>query len=219
MKWIEQINETQAIDSHLNDRPPIRLSSGEKIKVTSSFYACLSDTRKFTGRNSKGAVVDFDRCRSWLGNVGYLILLDQIGSCFKDRSKPAVNGASVQKALSYFSSLSPDEIDAIYALRCALAHDYSLVNKNENKQSLQHQFALTGGTNTLLVKPLQTWDGDLLNRTQNNQTVIDVKELGDLSENIYKKLLTLASNNMLEIILPGGKDELIMRYTFAYKVP
>jgi hypothetical protein len=219
MTWLAQINEVQAIDAHLNDRPPIQLPTGENIKVTSGFYACLCETRAFTGRNSNGAVVDFDKCRSWLGNAGYLILLDQIGSCFKDANRPAVSGASVQKALAYFSHLSSDDIDAIYALRCALAHDYSLVNKKGRNPSLQHQFALTGGTNTLIVKPSQPWDGDLSNRTQDNQTVIDMKELGDLVESVYRRLLTLASNRALEVVLSGGKDELIMRYTYAYQVP
>lgn len=217
MNGIEQISETQAIDAHLNDRPPITLPDGTKIKVISGFWACVCDTRNFTGRDSTGKVIDFEKCRSWLGNIGYLVLLDQIGSCFKDKNKAPETGSPIQKALKYFSVLSQDEADAIYALRCALAHDYSLVNKNANKPNLQHQFALTGGTGTLMVKPPQPWDGDLLNRTQNNQTMIDMEQLGNLVEGVYARVLELASRGELEVVLAGGKNELIARYTFAYQ--
>lgn len=219
MNGIDQITEAQAIDAHLYDRPPITLPDGTKIKVVSGFWACVCDTRNFTGRDSAGKVVDFDKCRSWLGNVGYLVLLDQIGSCFKDRNKAVETGSSIQKALKYFSTISQDSVDAIYALRCALAHDYSLVNKNSAKLNLQHQFALTGGTVNLIVKPLQPWDGDMLNRSQNNQTLIDLQQLGNLVEDVYAKILELASRNELEVVLVGGKNELIARYTFAYQVP
>jgi len=219
MTGIEQITEAQAIDAHLNDRPPITLPDGTKIKVTSGLWACVCDTRNFTGRDSAGKVIDFEKCRSWLGNIGYLVLLDQIGSCFKDRNKAIETGSSIQTALKYFSNISQDEVDAIYALRCALAHDYSLVNKNASRLNLQHQFALTGGTGTLMVNPLQPWDGDMLNRSQNNQTLIDLQQLGNLVEDVYAKVLELASRSELEVVLAGGKNELIARYTFAYQVP
>ena len=222
MPVLNQITEAQTIDLHLNDRPPIQLPDGRRLQFRSGFVACLRDARVFTGRDSNtGTIIDSVKSRSWLGNVGYLILLDQIGNCFKGRNCSVVSGSlsSIQKALNYFSSLPQHEIDALYALRCALAHDYSLINRHGSNASLQHQFVLTGGSGRLFVGPTQVWDGNVLNRTDRNQTTIDVQELGNLVEGIYAKLRQLSTNNALEIVLPGGKDELITRYTIVFQVP
>jgi hypothetical protein len=221
MPSLNQLTEKQAIDAHLNDRPPISLANGIKAKITSGFWACLCDARRFTGRDSTGAIVDFDKSQSWLGNIGYLILLDQIGSCFKDKNKSLVCGSSIQKALTYFSDLTKPEIDTIYALRCALAHDYSLINipKKRNQLTLQHQFILRARTGKLVTLPDQRWDGNIQNTTLANLTFVDVGELGNLVEGVYSKLLSLAANNSLEIVLSGGKNELINRYTFGFQLP
>lgn len=218
MPWINNISEQQAIDAHLSDRQPIQLPDGVRIQVTSGFWACLSDARTGTGRDAEGRIVDGRRSTSWLGNVGYLVLLDQIGSCFKGRTQAVVQGNAIEKALSYFTGLDQAHKRAIYALRCALAHDYSLINKNPNQADLQHHFTLTGGSGRLVVFPTQAWDGDIHNQTQHNQTVVDVVEIGNLVEGIYRELVRLAANNELEIVLSGGKDELLMRYTFAFQV-
>ena len=165
-----------------------------------------------------GTIIDIAKSRSWLGNVGYLVLLDQIGNCFKDKNHAMAGGNSIQKALNYFSGLPQPEVDTLYALRCALAHDYSLINRKDSKPSLQHQFVLTGGTGRLIVPPTQPWDGNVLNRTNDNQTTVDVQELGNLVEGVCSKVRQLATNNSLEIVLSGGKDELMTRYTIVFQV-
>lgn len=161
-------------------------------------------------------MVDPQKASSWLGNIGYMVLLDQIGSCFKPRNVQLVQGNEIMKALNHFTSLSDEEKNIIYALRCALAHDYSLCNINSKKSELTHNFALTKGSNVLIKKPIARWNGDFQSRNADNQTLVDLQEVGNLVEDICKKLFGLASKNELDVILGGGSDELIQRYSFQF---
>ena len=154
---------------------------------------------------------------SWLGAIGYLSLLDQIGKCFKPSAAVTINNEnSISKALKYFATHIPNaEVDAIYALRNAFAHDYSLYNINNNRPSYTHHFTvLKSPVHPLVRLPQTQWGGNIGNRTQNNMTVINLEALGDTVEQICFRLLQLANNNGLEVTLAGGSDELIQRYSF-----
>jgi hypothetical protein len=143
-----------------------------------------------------------------------MAILDQIGNCFRPRTRPTLhNSNSIQKALRYFTRLGDRKINAIHALRCAFAHDYSLYNCNNRDQSLQHRFVVTQGENPPLVKlPRVQWDGDILKNERHNLTVVNLEKLGDLVESVYKRLIDLHESNGLEISLKGGSNELIQRY-------
>lgn len=209
--------ENIAISSHLSDSPPVQLSDGKKLKIISGFAACLKDTRIATGRDPQsGIMVESQKAGSWLGNIGYMVLLDQIGSCFKPRNVQLVEGNAIMKVLSHFTKLSDEEKNIIYALRCALAHDYSLCNINARKSELTHNFALTKGSNILIKIPTTQWDGKFQSRNADNQTLVDLQEVGNLVENICNKLYDLASKNELEVVLAGGSDELLQRYSFQF---
>ncbi len=209
--------EKNAIALHLSDSPPVDFPNGRKLKIISGFAACLKDTRISTGRDPQsGLVVDPQKTGSWLGSIGYMVLLDQIGSCFKPKNVPMVLGNSIFRALSHFTKLNTTEKQIIYALRCALAHDYSLYNIKKGEPRLTHNFALTKLSGILIRMPEAQWDGNYLNRTTDNRTVVDLQELGDLVENICRCLFELAKRDELEIILSNGSDELIQRYTFQY---
>ncbi len=203
----------KAIDLHLQ---PLREENG-KWKF-SAFTAALRDAREMTGR-SPDTGEKFDRNHgSWLGTMGYLALLDQIGKCFKPIEKASITEVRpIVKALTYFTDLNIQEIDSIYALRCSFAHDFSLFNipTNPNAHSLFHYFLVTQGIKgRLILLPTQRWDGNHENKTQNNQTCINLELLGDLVESVCVKIQELANSDELEIILPEGSDELIYRYSF-----
>ncbi len=208
--------EQQAILAHLTN-----LSQGQIITYFSGFVAALRDARKFTKRNQdNGQKLTDDSCGdhgSWLGTIGYLSLLDQIGKCFKPRATAMINGEnSISKALKYFATHIPDaEVDAIYALRNAFAHDYSLYNINANRPFYTHHFTVIQSPMHPLVRLPQTqWDGNIANKTQANLTVANLEALGDTVEQICSRLLQLANNNDLEVTLAGGSDELVQRYSF-----
>jgi hypothetical protein len=195
------------------------LTKTQEFTFFSGFSGALRDARKFTRRNQDNGVKlngeNLGDLGSWLGTIGYLALLDQIGKCFKPKSARHIAGNSITKALKYFTKLPDKDIDAIYALRCGFAHDFSLFNVNQKNPSLTHFFLVHKGVDGPLVQlPQVQWDGNHLNRTGKNMTIVNLELLGDMVEEIVKNLTQIADSGGLEVTLPGGSDELIRRYSF-----
>lgn len=213
------ITEAFALNAHLSKINPIPLPGGRYKHFASGFVACLEGTRAATGRDiTTGALVRPVESGSWHGNIGYFVLLDQIGSCFSLKSGAPISGNTnaITRALKTFTSLSEIEIKALYALRCSIAHDFSLCNVNAPDKT--HQFGLTKNSGVLIILPKTQWDGDYLNRVPDNATIIDLTEFGNLVEGIVSRILTAYKANDLKIILPGGPDELFARYIFTFTV-
>jgi hypothetical protein len=208
--------EQRAIAMHLSYQPPMN-----GIQVFSGFAAGLRDARKATGRDQgTGAKIDKGLVGSWIGAIGYMALLDQIGSCFKPKTATAVSENSITRVLTYFSALPRPEIDALYALRCAFAHDYSLYNINSKNPSLQHQFAVgIGGGMNVVGLPKSPWDGNYNHKAPDNRTIVNLEAFGDLVEDVVSKLTALAKSQGLEVVLQGGSDELLDRYSFFTQGP
>jgi len=211
------MTDKEAINLHLTT---LYIDNG-KWTFFSGFCGALKDARKMTGRNIQNGAKDltntFGHLGSWLGTIGYLSLLDQIGSCFKRKDGPVIeaNKSCIIKALKNFSSLNDDKIDAIYALRNSLAHDFSLQNVG-HRQGLIHHFDLDNSpTNPLIVLPSMPWDGRMETKTLQNLTKINLQALGDAVELLVKNLISLNNSDELEIILLGGRQELIDRYSFV----
>lgn len=206
--------EDKAIAMHL-----IGSGTAGPIVIKSGLRAGLEDARSSTGRfPATGAKIIGASHGSWLGAVGYMIVLDQIGSCFKPESIPPVSGNTIEKALSYFSNLNQAERNALYALRCAFAHDYSLYNVNSKKPEYTHQFGVGVGTNAPVVTlPQQAWDGDYNRKPDISKTIINLEAFGDLVEDVFRQLWQLAESQQLEVVLEGGSDALLQRYAFFYR--
>jgi hypothetical protein len=211
------MTEDEAIKSHLS---LFKLNSTDPpILYFSGFTSALRDARKFTGRDQNSGEKlkeqNFGNLGSWLGAIGYMILLDQIGSCFKPKSSSIATGNTIRKALKYFTTLSEREINAVYSLRCAFAHDYSLYNIYYNKPSLTHHFEVCQSSDFPFVTlPQEQWDGNYENKNNRNKTIINLEALGDKVEQICTQLFELANKNELEVTLKDGSDELLQRYSF-----
>jgi hypothetical protein len=186
----------------------------------SSLVAALRNSRLITGRNLDTGIPDSPLIGSlgnWNGAMGYITILDQIGKCYRPSQKEAITTktSSIEKSLHYFTTLTPAEIKAIYALRNAFFHDYSLLNKDNTTN--YHRFKVDNhSTNPIVVLPDQVWDGDINNRNSHNETYINLKTLGDLVEAIYEDLLKLERDNNLSLDLPNGENELMARYVFCH---
>jgi hypothetical protein len=196
--------EQRAIERHLSEDFDIY-----GRRVFHAFGAALKDARRVTGRDIvTGQLLSTKHAGSWIGAIGYLVLLDQIGACFKPIGRNPIDKNDIYKALAYFSDLKEAEIWAIYALRCAFAHDYSLYNKNERRPDLQHWFEVSQGRTTLVELPTTPWNGDYCNQDRQCLTKIDLEQLGDLVENVVRSVRILAEQHKLEIALAGGEAEL-----------
>lgn len=209
------ITEAKAIRLHLSYS-----DNSRKARVISGFAKALRETRQATGRNPEsGEKFEGQSQDSWLGAVGYMVLLDQIGICFKPRTVPTVDSNTIKKALRYFSILSDQEIDALYALRCAFAHDFSLCNINGKRPTLTHYFMIKNdSTGQVVTLPKKQWDGKFRMdddfRWDDYTTIINLERFGDLVEDICIRLFQLANEDGLELIL--GPYELVQRYMFRF---
>lgn len=215
----KNLTENEIISFHLNHIANL----DDNTVVFSSLTAALRDARELTGRdinNGEDLMPSNLKRGSWPGIICYLIILDQIGKCYKPLNKRSYKDLSpIQRTLKWFTNLSNDKIDVVYALRNALAHDYTISNLNRSKPNLQHHFTLVDFRETQLITlPRTIWDGDPESKSINNLTIISLPLLGDLIELIWNSLMELHSNNKLELILKGGATEIKSRYlNFIFK--
>jgi hypothetical protein len=189
-------------------------------KRMSSFWAALRDARCATGRNVEtGTVVDEAKTGSWLGAIGYLLLLDQIGTAVRPKRGPGVpaptGGSSICKALEWFA---PHHIEkgrkAIYALRCALAHDYSLFNNHRNDPDMRHEFALHRGEGRVVQLPPISWSGSYTT-LERYPTEISLRALGDDIEYVVRRVLDCYEHGDLTIGAGISAEELTLRYSLV----
>ena len=186
------------------------------FRYLSGFTALLKDSRQDGGRDmDTGEIIDEERTGHWLSAVGYLILLDQIGKCFKPKSVPKGTHPkpAVQSCLSHWSpEISADDSAAIYALRNALVHDYSLFDNKNPKPEYQHIFTLDRMTGQGVVRlPRLRWNGDFAATAGDCRTRVSLTELGNLTESIVAALRE-AGPWGIDVLLDGGSDELLQRY-------
>jgi hypothetical protein len=185
------------------------------FRYLSGFIVLLQDSRHDGGRDVQtGEIINEERTGHWLSAIGYLILLDQIGKSFKPRTVPkAAYRNSVQWCLSHWSpEITGDDSAAIYALRNALLHDYSLFNENREKPEYQHIFSLDRMTGQGVVRlPRTRWNGDFADTARYCRTLVSLTELGNLTESIVAAVRE-AGPWGIDVLLAGGSDELLQRY-------
>ena len=211
------MDERKALQSYLFERPPSK-------SQRSCFMAALRDARKATGRyKSNGTKRPRINHGNWLGAIGYMTLLDQIGECLKPKGKHTEYTYNIKRALDYFDSgLNDNEINALYALRCSFAHNFSLINinrssKNKSIDKLTHCFSVyVDDSKSIIDLPNEKWDGDL-SETVDNITGVNLEALGDLVETICSKIIEKYDRDQLEITLPI--EEFLVRFFFHTGTP
>jgi hypothetical protein len=210
------------LDAHLFARPAVN-----GVQYKSSLIALLQDARGTAERDTNtGQVLPGKLSTSWLGAVGYLALVDQVGSCFMTPGQQVTDKVAVVHAIRTFSHVKDEPtVQALYALRCALAHDYALYNdgragNGQVRPLLRHAFNFCADTTSQLVRlPTKTWSG-----TYNAQvpppddeiTTVNLRKVGDLAEEIVAELRTLYAASDLAIRLPI--NEFHVRYGMFYRI-
>lgn len=206
------MNTKQAIEKFLT------APSDGNVQFFSTLYKGLVDCRSATNRDMQtGKKLADKEHDSWVGALGYLALLDLIGTCLTrgGRNVTALGeGNPFVHALEVFTDLKTGEIAALYALRCAFAHDFSLYNIHPSKPELTHYFNLLIDADAPLVRPATTpWLGNYKHRPPECATAVGLTRIGDLVEGVYADLLRLARHDELTIRLEGGPEELDDRYS------
>src|SRR4029077_1830063 len=163
----------------------------------STLLAALRDARRLTGRNPEtGDLKTPANAGNWLGALGYFVVLDQIGKIFTDG-----NPNEVVSALRRFSrpSLSSHQLDSLYALRCALSHNYSLVNKDWSKLYWRKFRLSDTATEPLVRKAAVPWKGVFGTTDRREQTSVNLRKLGGLVERIVSRLKRELEDGTLDL--------------------
>jgi hypothetical protein len=187
----------------------------------SSFRALLRDARGATGRDrDDGRVVEGEHSPSWLGALGYLVLLDQLGGAL--RTRDAEESPSENAFFTGLRVFAPEVTEedrwALYALRCSLAHHYTLHNPHGDPR-LRHYFTLDPERGAPLVSippPDQRWNGRVDEGRQGEATVVGLRTLGDLLESIVARLENTPLEELRIAPCVGGPADLLTRYSFNF---
>ncbi len=200
--------------------PPLVASDGLTIK--SSLWAALLDIRAVTKRSAAtGVVEDPEGSRAWIGALGYLSLLDQLGTAVARPSRPnSIHSNGILRALLAFADLDGDQLDAVVALRNAFAHDYSLVSidSRPGKSGRTHRFSLNIEPGMLVSVPQDRWSGSF-DPIDGSDTVMSLRGVGDLAESVVAEAQRCNAVGDLQIGLPGGAREMQTRYFLMYVEP
>lgn len=145
------------------------------------------------------------------GLACYLIFLEMVGTIFK----PKENKNAIHKALTNFGGdISEEEISAIRALRNSLAHNFGLAIKSNTKnEDLTHKFELHFDTQSdeIITLPKEKWNGCFSDKQEETSTIVNEKNLIQLIENIYQKLLDMNEKGELELAI--SEEELNTRFS------
>lgn len=210
-----------ALRAHLYEHQPIG-----GVHYKSSLVALLDDARGAAERHrGTGRVEPGKRSSSWLGAAGYLILLDQIGTCFRVPGQQVEDRVALIHAVRTFSQVEDEStLMALYALRCALAHDYALFNDGSTRngrirENLRHAFNFCANTTAPLVQlPMKTWSGryDLEEPPPADEiTLVNLREVGNLAEEVVATLRARYGVDELDIRMP--LEEFHVRYGLMYR--
>jgi hypothetical protein len=192
---------------------PIELDTANgRVAYRSSLDASLRNCREAADRDANG-VRRGAGSGSWLAAMGYLALVDQIGSAVtnrRPRHQTPSGRNSFERALADFTSLNNQEASCLYALRNSLAHGFSLINISDarvkdpvRRRLLTRMFTLTRGASGLIEWPAHEWNPSRPH--QGGATIVDVGLLGDLVEELVRELRVVYAAGDLCIRLERGR--------------
>ena len=218
-----ELIEKTIIKAFLNFNQPF-LKNGKQRH--SSLIAALRECRLFTSRNIENGTLNLSLpCGyhgHWLGAIGYLTILDQIGSCFKTTGSP--NKKKSDNSIKYaikefgFDKLEKDikKLNALIALRHAFTHDFNLINVNQGNKSQQHRFSVYAEDNDVIITlPETPWNGNIAQKDFNridDITLVNLCGLGNLVELIYARIKLGIENESITIQIDS--TTIINKYTF-----
>lgn len=210
--WRPVPSDSAGLDAYLIKGKP---TPGAGHQVISSFWAGLRDARAVNDRHAETGAIETDRPPSWIGAIAYLCFIDQVGTVLRRPSRRApdrMNG--FLRALHYFApQLSIEESEALYALRCSLAHNYSLSNPSE-RPLRRHIFLLWPSGAPLLQLPEIPWSGQYVGSSPepNARTQVCLEAVGDLGEQVAASILECHADGDLAADERIGPAELHVRF-------
>lgn len=199
----------------------------------SCFMMALKSARYNLGRNiSTGEVIDsndgipfellnrddvFNNCMledtAFTGLLTYLILIDQIGSIFTKSMPRKRDNNGFKEAIKTFSTITCEEdIDAIYQLRCSLAHSFGLVSNKRKNKNEHRKFSLSFVKTSPIVRhPITEWESNYADKSDDTSTIIGVYALCDEIEYMIQNIINMENEGTL--LLKKPEEEIKSCYT------
>jgi hypothetical protein len=126
----------------------------------------------------------------------------------------------VARALRYFASraMTSQQRGAMVALRNSFAHNFGLTNRRPADR--RHRFWLIDSVGQPLIKfPARRWNGKYSAASQGGPTIVNLRALGDLVENVVAEVEGAARAKELRLANGVTVDELGTAYGFRIWVP
>lgn len=202
---------------------PVAPPEGYEGVHESTLHAALRDCRRAQNRDEwTGYLAPGEDADHFLGAVGYLCLIDQVSTAIGLRGGRYETGGLASEKAPYralydFTELPAEVIEAMYGLRCSLAHDYSLVNKHR-RQERQHLYIFFGGSELVqLPSADRRWDGEWVeNFPEREATKFNMRRIGDVAEDVVSIARQRHEAGEVRVLCAGGVAEMEMRYFLSH---
>lgn len=166
---------------------------GSPVARRSSLGEALAAARLATARDEHGAKLREVRSPSpMLGCLSYLIFLELCGKVFVPRPSGEANPTREDKripfAIETWADAPVPDLDLLYRLRCALAHDFSVCH-SRNTSHFVFNLRFDEPVGPVVQSAAVPWAGPPHPVQPENQVIVHADALGDLAEGIRRKLL------------------------------
>lgn len=182
---------------------------GTPVNVRSSFEAAYSDAMETVPH------------AAWLAALGVLCFFDEVGGAVRSTlASDVAKTTNVEKGLAHFTDVSPEDALVLYALRCAFAHHYSLINvgKGQRAEMLHHAFVLVNDPDLewLVTIPKMRWDGQDMLDLRGRQTEVNLARLFAVAGRLRSRVVALHEEGNLSLV--NSSAETRRRYVFTHEV-
>ena len=184
----------------------------------SCFRAAVRDARTLSGRDvDTGDLVSTVGSHAWPAALMYLVLLDQVGKVIAPTPRARSEVPFLTALEEFAPSLSEQDREMLYALRCAFAHEFALANEGRGaKVALRrHIFELyEAGERRLVVDPAEPWNGEYGKSRTGGPTKVNLTEFGTLMEELIAQVESGATDGSLVLVAGVTPEMATTRWGF-----
>jgi hypothetical protein len=204
------MDASELLNKYYYEEQPFESPLGKRYSTAiAGLRDSRTNTRRFVNTGEINDEATYGDIGNWLGAIGYMTVLDQIGTSLSLNGQDKLEGrSSILRALTFFNNeLGEPEIHALIALRNAFFHDFNLINVPPGKEGtfkkLQtHRFVVYASLDKQIVTlPKNQWDGNYVSKKwdKDTETKINLYEFGNLVERVIKTMRKKISEEHVEI--------------------
>lgn len=204
-QYFQDLDEQSIINIHLTEE-----------SVTTIDFA-IASTLAVTEREVRSAIQNL-RSRNIIPIMGISAIIEQLGTAYIRTDVPIYPSArdiNFKKGLYYFADIDPNDpiSDALYGLRNGIVHNASFYSRGQGPNQSNYNFVYSHEQTEMLIPATTPWDGTFPQTISlDTFTSINPKRLLNMVERAIRTAEQANEDGNLEIILEGGKHELIFRY-------